>query len=216
MSVAQVDEVEQRVGGGGLVGAVAQLAQADVVDDEQLRPCPAPEPLAVGAVGEPGEEIVDEVDAARVAHGEALLAGEEHHGLEKMTLTGPALARDDEIGHAADELEPGELQYEGPVERGLEVPVEVVEELALAQPAGLDATLDAAGQAGVGLAAQDVLEKLGVSGLLGERPGEVCVEGVEGVFQSEDVEGSSEPFDEVVSGGAWGGGAWGRTSSHGA
>ena len=62
-----VEEVEEGVGGGGLVVALLDLAEADVVDDEQVGAGPCLEALGVGAVGEAGMEIVEEVDGAGVA-----------------------------------------------------------------------------------------------------------------------------------------------------
>lgn len=59
-----VDEVVEGVSGGGLVVALLHLAEADVVDDEQLGGGPLLETTGIGAVAETGIEIVEEVNAA--------------------------------------------------------------------------------------------------------------------------------------------------------
>src|SRR5205814_1246701 len=76
-AVPAVDEVVEGVRGSWLVAALLDLAEADVVDDQQRGARPTLEAARVGVVSEAGVEIVEEVDAARVAHGDALLAGAE-------------------------------------------------------------------------------------------------------------------------------------------
>jgi len=66
-TVAAIDQVVEGVGGGGLVPVLLDLAAACVVDDQEFCGSPRREPLGIGAVGEPGMEIVEQVDAAGVA-----------------------------------------------------------------------------------------------------------------------------------------------------
>ena len=108
-------------------------------------------------------EIIEEVDAAGVAHGQALFAGTQCEGLEEVALAGAALAGDDEVVVAADEVEAGELEDERLVEAGLEVPVEGLEGLALDEATGIDAAADALLELVRGLGAEEVLEE-GVGG----------------------------------------------------
>lgn len=75
LAVTAIDQVEERVGGGRLVVALLHLAEPDVVDDEQLGSDPGPEATLVGVVGEGSVQVVEQVDAAGVADGYALLAG---------------------------------------------------------------------------------------------------------------------------------------------
>ena len=67
VAVPAIEQVVRRVRGGGFIDEVLDLAQAYVVDDQEGRARPALEAASVGAVGEAGVEVVDKVDAARVA-----------------------------------------------------------------------------------------------------------------------------------------------------
>jgi hypothetical protein len=127
------------VGGGRFVGALLDLAETDVVDDQEVGAGPALEPARVGAVGEAGVEVVEQVDAAGVAHADALLAGAQPEGLEDVALAGPVGAGDHEVVVPVHEVEPGELEHEVLVEAGLEGPVEGLERLALDEAALVDA-----------------------------------------------------------------------------
>jgi hypothetical protein len=80
--VSAVDEVVEGLRGGGLVGAPLDLAHADVVDDQERWARPALEAAGIGAIGEAGVEIVEEVDAARVAQVDALFARAQAERLE--------------------------------------------------------------------------------------------------------------------------------------
>jgi len=197
-AVAQVDEIEEGVSGGGLVVAFLDLAEADIVDDEQVGSGPGFETAAVGGVGEAGVQVVEQVDAAGIADGELLLAGAKAEGLEEVALAGTALAGQDEIVVAAHEVEAPELEDEGLVERGLKVPVEGFEELALVQSAGLDAASNATFELVADFAAEEVLEQGGGAGALAQGPGEQLVELREGVSQSEEGEVSSESLGDGV------------------
>jgi hypothetical protein len=72
--VPAIEQVVERMRGGGFIDALLDLAQAHVVDDQECRARPALEAAGVGAVGEAGVEVVDKVNAARVAHLDPLLA----------------------------------------------------------------------------------------------------------------------------------------------
>ena len=156
-----IEQVVQRVRGGGFIDALLDLAQAHVVDDQEGRACPALEAASVGAVGEAGVEVVDKVDAARVAHLDPLLARTQAERLEDMALAGAVTTSDHEVVVAAHEVEACELEHEGLVERGLEVPVECLERLALDEPAGVDAPDDALLELVRGFEAEDVLDERG-------------------------------------------------------
>jgi hypothetical protein len=54
------------VRGGGLVIAAAQLAEADIVDDQPFGARPFSEPGGIGLIGEAGIQVVDQVDAPGV------------------------------------------------------------------------------------------------------------------------------------------------------
>ncbi len=156
--MSTIDQVVEGVGGGRLVGALLHLAEADVVDDEQVGAGPSLEALGVRPVREASMQVVEEVDAARVAHAEALLARAKSEGLEDVALAGAGLAGDHEVVLATDEVEAPELEHERLVESGLEGPVEGLECLALDEPAGDDSSLDALRQSLRSLEAEDAFE----------------------------------------------------------
>jgi len=141
--VPPIDEVVERMRSGRLIAALLDLAEADVVNDQELGAGPSLEAAGIGAIGEASMEIIEEVDAAGVAHGEALFAGTEREGLEEMALAGTALAGDDEVVVAADEVEAGQFDDECLVEARLEIPVEDLEGLTLDKAAGVDTATDA-------------------------------------------------------------------------
>lgn len=195
-----IDEVEEHVSGGGLVVALLDLAETDIVDHEQLGACPGLEPSGVGAVGEAGVQVVDEVDAACIAHGESVLAGPQRQGFEEMALAGAALAGKHQIIVAAHEVEPSELEDKALVEGGLEVEVEGFEGLLLSETARGDAASDARFELGGDLGAEDVLEQDGGSGALAGSPGQELIGASQAVGQTEEAEVSSESLGKGVIG----------------
>ena len=195
-----IDEVEEHVSGGGLVVALLDLAETDIVDHEQLGTRPGLEPSGIGAVGEAGVQVVDEVDAAGVAHGESLLAGPQSQGLEEMALAGAALAGKHQVIVPSHEVEPSQLEDKALVEGGLEVEVEGLEGLLLSETARGDATRDARFELGSDLGAEDVLEQDGGAGSLAGGPGQELIGVSEAVSQSEEAEVSSESLGNGVIG----------------
>ncbi len=153
-----IDEIVEGVSRGRFIAALLDLSEADIVDDQEVRARPGLEAAGVGAIGEAGVEIIEEVDATGVAHGEALLAGPKREGLEEVALAGAGLAGDDEVVVAADKVEAGELEDEGLVEAGLEVPVERLERLALDEATGVDPAADALLELVGGLGAEQGLK----------------------------------------------------------
>lgn len=220
--VACVEHVEEHVRRGGLVVAATELAEADVVDDEPVGADPAAEATRVGLVGEAGVEVVDEIDAAGVADGDLALAGAEREGLQDVALAGARPAGDEEVVALVEEGEGGEALDEGAVELGLEDPVEVLEGLADPQAAGVDATLDAALADLLGGLAEDALEEDEGVGRLGVGPGEVTLDLLVELPQSEAVEVGVEALEGAGLAARWGRGAaagaragGGGTRSHG-
>ena len=196
--VPAIEQVVQGVRGGGFIGPLLDLAQAHVVDDQERRARPALEAAGVGTIGEAGMEVVDEVDAACVAQLEPLLACSQAERLEDVALAGAVVAGDHEVVVAAHEVEACELEHEGLVKGGLEVPVERLERLALDEPAGVDAPDDALLELVSGLEAEDMLDERGGARALVSGPREQLVELVERAGQSEEVEVSSQSGDEGV------------------
>jgi hypothetical protein len=103
---------------------LSQLAQRDINEDRKLVPGPSSEAFGIGAVGKTGVEVVEEINATGIAHGEALLAGAQTESFEDVAFSGAGFAGDDDVFFAPDEVEPGQLQDGALVERRLKGPVE--------------------------------------------------------------------------------------------
>jgi len=140
-------------------------------------------------------QIGEQVDAPRVAQGDALHAGAQGEGLEDVTLAGAALSRDDQVVVAPDEVEAGELQHEALVDRGLEVPVEGLECLSLDQAADPDTPVEARGRLVIDLGGQDVLEQGGMPGSLAGGPREHVVERGERMGEGQVAEVPAQALD---------------------
>src|ERR1017187_1834861 len=206
--MATIDEVVEGVRGGRLVAALFDLPETDVIDDEQGGGCPGLEAACVRAIGESCMEVVEQIDAAGVAHADPLLARAEAERLEDVTLAGAGLARDDEIVASSNEVESGELEDQRFVELGLEVPIEGFQRLSFHEATDMDAARDALLEFARGLEAEDALEQGRGAGALAGRPGESLVELGECERQSEELEVSAQSLeDEGVVGGAAGVGA---------
>src|ERR1035438_630409 len=184
--MATIDEVVEGVRGGRLVAALFDLPETDVIDDEQGGGCPGLEPACVRAIGESCMEVVEQIDAAGVAHADPLLARAEAERLEDVTLAGAGLARDDEIVASSNEVESGELEDQRFVELGLEIPIEGFERLSFHEATDMDASRDALLEFARGLEAEDALEQGRGAGALAGRPGESLVELGECERQSEE------------------------------
>lgn len=176
VGVPAVDEVEERVRRGGLVVALLDLAEADVVDDQEFGCGPPLEAARVGAVGEAGVEVIEQVDAAGVADAELAFTRLDAEGLQDVALARAALAGEEQVVGAVDEVEAGELADERLVEARLEGPVEGLEGLALDEAGELDAALDAALALVLRLLAEDTLEERARGRLFLGRPDQVIVE----------------------------------------
>jgi hypothetical protein len=121
-------------------------------------------------------QVVEQVDAARVPHADALLAGAEREGLEDVTLTCPGLTGDYDIVAPAHEVEAGKLENHGFVDAALESPVEGFKGLSLDKAAAVDATVDAVLELVCHLDTEHVLEQRGRVGALLSGPGKMGIE----------------------------------------
>jgi hypothetical protein len=197
-TVPAIDQVVQSVSGGGLVAVLLDLAKAYVVNDQELSNCPRLESPGIGAVGESGVEVVEQVNAAGVAQADALLAGAQAERFEQVALPGTRIAGDDEVIVATYEVESSELEDNSLVELGLKVEVERLECLVLLEAAAVDAPGDALLELVRSLGAEDVLEQCRRAGALAHGPREAVVELVEGAGQPEELEVSSESLEGEV------------------
>lgn len=64
--VSAIDQVPEHVGGGRGVAVGGHLTEADVIEDDELVSGPAAQAGLVGAVGEAGVEVGEEIDEAGV------------------------------------------------------------------------------------------------------------------------------------------------------
>ena len=185
--MTEIDEVVEHVGGGRLVAVAADLAEAHIIDDQEDRPTPARDTTLVGAIGETGVGIGEEVDAAGVADIEAGLTGTQGQGLQNVTFTGSGLTGEQEVLLAVEKAQCGELLDDAAIEVGLEVEVEGLEGLVLVEAAGADPAFDASLDPQAGRVYEDALEELVGGGLVGDR---LLDQGVEDVgIEADDAEG---------------------------
>ena len=140
-------------------------------------------------------QVGEQIDATRVAQGDALHASAQAERLEDVTLASAGLSRDDQVVVASDEVEAGELPNEALVERRLEVPVEGLERFSLDQAAHPDAPLEAGGGLVIDLGAQDALEQGGVPGSLAGSPREQVVERGERMGEAQVAEVPAQALD---------------------
>lgn len=180
VTVALVDEVEERVSGGGLVFALFDLAEPHVIDDKQIWGRPALEPDAIGGIGKAGVEVVEQVDTSRVANGELLLTCAQSERLQDVAFAGAAFAGDHQVFLSAHELHAAEFHDEGFVDARLKGPIEGFERFVLTQSADGDTSVDASLELECGLLAEDVLEELAGGGFLARGPGEILFDFVAG------------------------------------
>ena len=174
--MAQIDEIEQHMGGGGLIVGALELAKADVVNDDEVRPTTGLETALIGVVGEARIEVSDEVDAASIADAVFGVAGAQREGLEDVALASAGLSGQDEILGALDKTQGGELFDGSTVQLGLKVPVKRLKRLAGIQATVIDATLDTASSLFGCSVTQDSLKELRVGRPLGGGQGELLGE----------------------------------------
>ena len=124
LEVTAVQEIEEHVSGGGLVAGAFDLAEADVVNDEELSTRPAAEAVRVAAVGETCVEVIEQVDAAGVADNDLALTGAKRDGLEQMAFAGAALTSKENILVLVEEAQAGDGFDGGAIELGLKCPIE--------------------------------------------------------------------------------------------
>ena len=153
MLVAAADELEEKVGGAGVVGEVAQF-----VDHDQRRPGVVAEASFEGAGGLLSVEVEQEVGGGGEEGG---VSGED--GLVGDVLGEHGLAEslgsdEDDVLAAGEEVE-GEDAFEGrSVEGGRPVPVPVGEGLEATQSGAGESALDAAALSVFELGGDDVFE----------------------------------------------------------
>jgi len=117
-------------------------------------------------------QVIEQVDAACIADGEAALTGTQDERLEQVALAGAGLAREDEVVSAAYEVEGSELEDETAVELGWKGKSKASRVFFLLEPAAGEATRDALLELACSLLAEDAFEErtVGPSGFAcGER-----------------------------------------------
>ena len=169
--VAAADDLEEEVGGVGIVGEVANL-----VDGEQGGACIVAEAALEGAGGLLAIEIEQQVrggDEARAVAGQDDLMDDVlgEHGLAE------ALGADQEdVLDAVEEVEGEDAVERGAVERGRPVPVPVGDRFEAAEAGGGEPAFDTAAPALLELGGDDVLEEHGGTPAVAGGAGEDIVE----------------------------------------
>ncbi len=179
--MAVVHQVVERMGSGRLVVAFLHLAEANVVNDQQLDTCPSLEPTSKRTVSESGMQIVKQIDAPRIAHAKALLARAQAEGLQDVAFASTRFACNDDVIVPTDEVETSELLDERLVEFRLEVEVERLEGLTFLESTADDTVSDTLLEFMADLSAQNVLEQGGRAGTFLHRPGKLRIECGEGM-----------------------------------
>src|ERR1700677_980914 len=101
-----------------------ELAQPDIVDDQEHGPAPPLHALLVGAVGKTCVQVIDEVHATGVADGPLVFACLEGESLKDVALASAALAGEEQILVAVYEGEGEEFFDRAAIKLGLEIPIE--------------------------------------------------------------------------------------------
>ena len=181
--VTTADELEEQVGGAGVVGEVAQF-----VDHDQRRPGVVAEAAFEGACGLLSVEVEQEVGGGGEeggVSGEDGLVGDVlgEHGFAE------ALGPDqDDVLAAGEEVEGEDAFEDGAVEGGRPVPVPVGEGLEASQSGAGESALDAAALSVFELGGDEVFEQHGRASAFAGGQGDEVVEVVGGAMASESAE----------------------------
>ena len=185
--VAAADELEEEVGGAGVVGEVAEL-----VDDEQRGPRVVAEPAFEGAGGLLAVEVEEQVggggEEGGVASEDGLVGdvlGE--HGLAEALGTD-----EDDVFAAGEEVEREDAFEDRAFEGGRPVPVPIGEGLEAPEACAGETALDAAALTVFELGGDEVFEQYGGAPALAGGLGDAVVEVVGGAVETESPEVSRQ------------------------
>ncbi|MEY4576586.1 MAG: hypothetical protein RL701_1289, partial [Pseudomonadota bacterium] len=103
-AMSSVDDVVERMRGRGFIVALFDLTEPDVVNDQQVRSRPCFESARIRTVRKAGVQVIEQIDAASVAHADALFARAQCKGFEDVTFASAALARDHQVVAPAYEI----------------------------------------------------------------------------------------------------------------
>lgn len=158
LAIAAFDDLEEE--GGVACVVLFEAIEPELVNEENVGRGIEFELLGETLVGESGEQVGEHVGGGGVAAAIELLAADEKKGFGQMALTGAGVAGQDEPLLAGYEVQGGEFEDLGLVEAGLEVEVEVRQELTFDEARLLDATFDAALGARVDLDGEEPFQEL--------------------------------------------------------
>ena len=146
-----VDDLVQKAGRLGGFGSL-DAVEAEFVDGQEIEVGVVAQPLVEAVVGQRGGEVAEQVGAGGVADAISVDARDSAHRLNDPALADAALAGDDEVVAAADELAGGQGFDLAAVDRlGVEVPVEAFQRDGLAEAGLANAAFDGPLTAEVGL-----------------------------------------------------------------
>src|SRR6266540_1284239 len=159
---ARVDDLVPQAG-GLRTDAAFNAIEAEFVNDEQVEFGIEADAVVDGAVRQGGRQVFQEFAAGDVMHFEAHRASGLADALDQMTFPHAALADEDEVLMAAQEVAGSERLDLDTADGGVEVPIELGERLKIAEAGALDTALEAAFAAQAGLVGEQAMEEVEVS-----------------------------------------------------
>lgn len=117
--------------------------------------------LVKALIGEACHQLREHVGSGSIAAAVQVSTSDEKQGLGDMAFPGAGVARNDKALLAPDKVQLRDLQDLCFVHPGLELEVEVREELSLRKPGLLDSSLDSSFDPGVCLDSKDPLQEFG-------------------------------------------------------
>jgi hypothetical protein len=142
---------------------LGELLHAHVVDDEEIGSEVARERGVVVLDGFFVEEVANDIEDGSVEHGSALLDGGVADGLGDVGLAGSWWSHEENVAGVVEELASGEFEEVPSWERGVEVPVELIDGLQVSKLCELGTPVELAVIANSELVLEDELEELNVA-----------------------------------------------------
>jgi hypothetical protein len=143
------------------------LLHAHVVDDEQIGLEITGEDLVVAGEGFVVEEVANDVEDGAIEDGATLLDDMKAKGLDDVAFADAGRSEEENVAVLAEEASGGEVEDLLPGELRIEGPVEGVEGFEIAEAGGVDATLDLSIGANEEFVLEKEFEEVGVAEAIG-------------------------------------------------
>ena len=212
---AAIDHLVQEAGRLAGLGPLDPI-EPELVNFQEIEVAVVPQPLVEAVIGQRGGQVVQQLGAGGVADAVALGTGGHSHRLHDSALSHAALARDDEVVSAANELPGGQgLDLYAVDGFGIEVPVEAFQRHRFAEAGLANAAFDRPLAAEVGLGAEHVREEFQRAPPLLLRLGQRGIQFVCRQGDSQRLEVSEDALPQIMAGVGRGRGVSGGGSSSG-